>query len=188
MGGISAEVSLSALSSDSVKFAISRLPFPKKTPQIVPLYVGASATGQYQLKLTQLASLPPIYEVWLKDRSTNDSVNMHSGTVYSFNIDLTDPARFGCNRFQLVIDQNPKLALSLLDFDAAKKSDGSLITWKVKDEYNSTTFYVERSTDKGETFQPIGSTQSTGAGSYNLLDKYPVTGENQYRLELLRYK
>jgi len=185
MGGISPEVSLSALSSDSVQLSISSLPFPKKTPQIVPLYVTASAAGQFQLKLTQLANLPPIYEVWLKDRLNNDSVNMHAGTAYSFNIDPTNSATFGTNRFQLVIDQNPALALSLLDFDAVKKSDGSLITWKVKDEYNSTTFYVQRSTDKGETFQPIGSQQSTGAGSYEMTDKDPVTGENQYRLELL---
>jgi hypothetical protein len=84
----------------------------------------------------------------------------------------------------LVIDQNPDLALSLLSFDAAKSREGSLLTWKTKDEYNTTTFYVERSTDKGESFQPIGSAQATGAGSYNLVDKYPVTGENQYRLKL----
>jgi len=184
MGGIAPEVSLSALSSDSVKLCISRLPFPGKTAQIVPLFVGAHATGQYQLKLTQLANLRPIYEVWLKDRLTNDSVNMHPGTVYSFDIDLTKPATFGCNRFQLVIDQNPDLALRLMHFDAAKSTDGSLLNWKVKDEYNTTMFYVERSTDKGETFQPIGSAQATGAGSYNLVDKYPVTGENQYRLKL----
>ncbi len=184
MGGIAPEVSLSALSSDSVKLCISRLPFPRKTAQIVPLFVGAHATGQYQLKLTQLANLRPIYEIWLKDGLAHDSVNMHPGTVYNFDIDLTNPASFGCNRFQLVIDQNPDLALRLLSFEAAKSNDGSLLSWKTKDEYNTTTFYIERSTDKGETFQPIGSAQATGAGSYNLVDKYPVTGENQYRLKL----
>jgi hypothetical protein len=110
---------------------------------------------------------------------------MHPGTSYSFNIDLTDSTTFGSNRFQLVIDQNPDLALRLLNFDGAKTNSGSLITWKVKDEYNNTTFYVERSTDEGETFQPIGSLQSTSLGSYDLLDKNPVTGDDQYRLKLL---
>ncbi len=84
MGGISPEVSLSALSSDSVKLCISRLPFPKKTSQIVPLYVDAYASGPYQLKLTQLANLAPIYEVWLKDGLSNDSVNMPSGYSLQF--------------------------------------------------------------------------------------------------------
>jgi hypothetical protein len=184
MGGISAEVSLSALSSDSVKLCINRLPPPpKKVARVVPLLVTATATGQYQFKLSQLANLSLAYEVWLKDRFTHDSVSMHANSVYSFNIDLKNAATFGTDRFQLVIDQNPEYALRLVNFSAAKTSGGSLITWNVKNEFNTTAFYVERSIDGGETFQPIGSLQSDSEGSYNIIDKNPVIGQDQYRLK-----
>ena len=185
MGGISATVSLSALSSDSVKLCISRLPFPKKSAQIVPLFVGATATGQYKLKLLQLANLLAVYQVSLRDALTNTTVTMHANSVYTFNIDLQNPASFGCNRFQLIIDQDPEDALSLLSFDAVKTNNGSRLNWKVGNEYNTTSFYVERSTDKGETFEPIGSRQSNSKGSYDLLDRHPATGINEYRLKLI---
>jgi len=184
MGGISAAVSLSTLSSDSVKLAINFLPFPKKSPQAIPVYVDAISAGTYQLKLTQLSNLSPVYQVILKDLYRQDSVVMHAGTVYSFTIDKSDSSTFAGNRFRLIIGQNQQAALKLLTFGADKTQDGSLLRWKVTNEYTSTTFYVERSTDKGDTFQPIGSAQSNNGGSYNLVDKNPVTGENRYRLKL----
>jgi hypothetical protein len=184
MGGISPEVSLSALSSDSVKLAISRLPFPKKTPQIVSLFTDATVTGSYKLKLSQIANLPPIYQVLLKDGFKHDSVDIRANPIYSFNIDKSNPATFGSHRFQLVILQNPQLALKLLTFDANKTVNGSSVTWKVKNEYNYTVFYVERSIDKGETFESIKSIQSSNTGRYSFLDRKPVVGQNQYRLKL----
>lgn len=185
MGGINAQVSLSALSSDSVKLAIDVLPFPKKAPQVIPVYVDAISSGAYQLKLTQLSNLSQVYQVMLRDRYLQDSVIMHTGTSYSFNIDKSDSSTFAGNRFQLVISQGPQKELKLVSFSADKAPAGSLISWKVKNEYNTTAFYVDRSTDKGQTFLPMGSLQSNSTGSYSLVDKNPVKGENQYRLELL---
>ncbi len=183
MGGIGAEVSLSAISSDSVKLAISRVPFPKKSPQILPLFADAVVSGVYQLKLTQLSNLPPIYDVWLKDSFKHDSLDLRAHPVYSFNIDKTNPATFGGNRFQVIIRQNQLMALHLLDFDAQKTSNGALVSWKVENESNYTTFYVERNTYKWQTFEDIGSIQSSGLGTYSFLDKNPATGQNQYRLK-----
>lgn len=183
MGGISAEVSLSVISSDSIKLAISRIPFPKKSPQIVSLFADATATGSYKLNIIQLSNLPAIYDIWLKDNFKHDSLILKAASVYSFTIDKTKPATFGNNRFQLVIRQNPQMALKLLNFEATKAIDGSLISWKVKNEFNYTTFYVERSIDKGETFESIGSLQSNGKGKYSFIDKYPASGQNLYRLK-----
>jgi hypothetical protein len=185
LGGISAAVYLSALSSDSVKLAISRLPFPKKKQQqIIPLFTDAISSGTYQLKLSQLKDLPDIYEIWLKDSLSKDSLNISVNRVFSFNIDKKNPASFG-NRFQLIIRINPNLALQLLSFGASKATKGALLDWKVKNESNYTTFYAERSVDRGETFESIGSIQSSNTGNYSFLDKYPSTGQNNYRLKLI---
>lgn len=184
MGGISPEVSLSAFSSDSVKLAISRLPFPKKKAQVIRLFTDAIASGNYQLKLIQMSDLPSVYQVMLKDNFKKDSVDIHANPAYSFTIDKTNPATFGADRFSLIIRQNPQLALKLLDFDGRKTSDGSLITWKTSHEYAFTTFFVERSTDKGETFESLGNMMSGSIGKYNFLDSKPVIGQNQYRLKL----
>ncbi|HTD99795.1 MAG TPA: T9SS type A sorting domain-containing protein [Mucilaginibacter sp.] len=184
MGGISAEVSLSALSTDGVKLAITSVPLPKKSPQIVALFTDATAAGSYKLKLTQVSNLPAIYDVWLKDNFKHDSLSISTTPVYGFTIDKTKPTTFGDSRFQLIIRQNPQMALKLLSFDADKTSTGSLISWKVKNEFNYTAFYVERSIDKGETFESIGSLQSNSSGRYTFLDKKPATGQNQYRLKL----
>ncbi|MBS1529599.1 MAG: hypothetical protein JSU01_04790 [Bacteroidetes bacterium] len=185
MGGIAAEVSLSAMSSDSVKLAIDKLPFPTKSPQVIPLYVDAIASGAYKLELTQLSNLSPVYQVVLRDSYLQDSVIMHEGTAYSFNIDKSDSTTFGGTRFQLVIITGPEKPLKLVAFNADKSKGVSLIHWKVRNESNTTAFYVERSTDKGQTFQPVGSQQSNSAGSYDLADKNPLAGENQYRLKLI---
>jgi hypothetical protein len=184
MGGISAAVSLSAISSDSVKLAIDRIPFPKKNQQIVPLFTNASSSGTYQLKLSQLKNLPTIYQVWLKDNFKKDSLDIRTNHIYSFNIDKKNPATFGDKRFQLIIRENSDFALLLLSFNASKTTSGSLITWEVENEFNYTTFYAERSVDKGITFQSLGSIQSSGVGGYSFLDKNPVMGQNQYRLVL----
>jgi hypothetical protein len=185
LGGISAAVYLSALSSDSVKLAISRLPFPKKNhQQIIPLFTDAITSGIYQLKLSQLKNLPSIYQVWLKDSFKKDSLDIRTNLIYSFNIDKNIPATFGDKRFQLIIRENPDFALRLLGFDASKTTSGSLLNWTVENEYNYTTFYAERSVNKGETFEPIGNIKSSNAGNYSFLDKHPVTGQNSYRLKL----
>ena len=183
MGGVNPEVSMSVFSSDSVKLCISRLPFPRKTMQVIPLLVNATASGTYRLKLSQVTDLPSIYTVRLKDNFTHDSVNMHEATTYSFNIDPKNSATFGPKRFQLIIGQDPKLAAQLLNFEATKTRDGSRTKWKVKNEFNYTIYYVERSIDKGNSFEQIGRVISDGSGSYTFLDDKPVIGDNLYRLK-----
>jgi len=183
MGGVSALVSMSVLSSDSVKLCINRLPFPKKTAQVIPVTVDATNSGNYQLKLSQVTDLPQVYNLWLRDNLTHDSVNMREAIYYSFNIDLKKPATFGTKRFQLVISQNPRLNARIANFDATKTDYGALLRWKTEHEYNNTAYYIERSIDKGANFEPIGSMRSDGSGSYTFVDKKPAIGEDDYRLK-----
>ncbi|MDB5142784.1 MAG: hypothetical protein JWQ66_1497 [Mucilaginibacter sp.] len=184
IGGMGALVSLSAFSSDNVALAIDKIPYPGMQQQVVPLRTGAVNSGSYKLERTQLLFLPPLYEVWLKDAFTGDSLNLRSDSICRFNIDKNNPATFGSKRFSIVFRQNPDSALSLLSFVATKNSNSSLIGWKVKNESDSTTFFVERSLDTGKTFVSLGSVQSNGTGIYSFVDTKPATGQNQYRLEI----
>lgn len=185
LGGSGALVSLSSLTADSVQSAINSMPFPGLKPQVISLLVSSASSGSYKLVMPQLRNLPALYEVWLKDAFTADSVQLTEGTIYTFTIDKANPATFGKARFSLVIRQNPANAYKLLDFTATKadhKTEVELV-WKTANEGNYTNFTVERSADNGKTFQVIGGMHSTDAGTYSLLDKKPDNGKNFYRLK-----
>ncbi len=185
MPGLGAPESLASMSSDSVKLAINRLPLPnQKAALTIPLSVTATASGQYSLIRTDLKSIPQLYDIWLMDNYKKDSLDIRNNTTYIFNIDLTDTASFGINRFRLVIRQNPALGLHLLNFTAAKAPTGAQITWKTENEQNYTNFTVERSSDGGVTFDVLGGFLSSDLGTYGFLDKNPPVGSDQYRLKL----
>ncbi|UOE46910.1 LamG domain-containing protein [Mucilaginibacter sp. SMC90] len=184
LGGSGALVSLSVFSADSVKATIHRRPFPHKQQEVIPLFADATASGPYQLKLSDLTDLPDIYEVWLKDSFTKDSLDIKNNRLYNFTIDKGNAATFGKDRFSIVLRQNPALALQLLDFNAAKIAAGAQTKWTVKNEANYTTFTVQKSTDNGTTWQKIDVIQSNNLGSYEYTDINPAKGLNKYRLQL----
>jgi len=189
LAGNSPPETLTALSSDSVGLSGDVIPMPiANKPKTVRLTVNATASGLYTFNRSELVGIPPLYEIWLKDNLQKDSLDLRANTNYSFLIDKNDAATFGANRFQIVIRENPALGLHLLDFTADKVTGVNTpqvaINWKVENESNYTTFYVQRSTDGGQTFQSIGSLQSDGSGSYSFVDKSPVLTQDQYRLQL----
>jgi len=183
LGGNGALESLSALTSDSIKTSIHHLPLPGKTQEVIPLFVDATASGPYKIKLVDVKDLPAIYEVWLKDNFTKDSVDIKAHTEYNFTIDKGNSASFGNKRLQLIIRQNPALMVHLLTFDARKVADEAQITWLAENEAKYTTYVIERSSNNGKTFDPIDTLYSSGAKNYSLNDKKPAPGLNQYRLK-----
>ena len=179
------KVNLASLSSDNQALAINQLPLALKGDTI-KLKVGAVASGNYTLNLKSITGIPQIYDVWLKDALTKDSVNLRTTASYSFTLNTTDTTTFGANRFSLMIIQDPALAYKLLSFDATKAGNNNKqvqLTWKTQNEQNYTNFAVERSNDNGKTFEVIGSMLSSGVGSYSLLDKDPLKDANLYRLK-----
>jgi hypothetical protein len=183
--GINAMEGLSSFSSDNVQLSINSLPLPTgPAAQVIKLNVTGMMTGIYTLQRTQLDAIPQIYQVWLMDKYKKDSLDMRNNATYAFNIDLKDTASFGANRFTLVIRQDPALAVHLLNFTATKAAGGAQTVWTTENEQNYTNFTLERSTDNGVTFAVIGGFNSTGLGTYTLLDKSPVNGVNLYRLRI----
>jgi hypothetical protein len=78
-------------------------------------------------------------------------------------------------------------AYHLLDFAAAKVTSATTkqvqVIWKTENEQNYTRFTVERSIDDGKTFDILGSVPSNAQGTYSVLDKKPIVGQNLYRLK-----
>jgi hypothetical protein len=184
LGGNGALESFSALSSDSVKTSIHHRPLPGKTQAIIPLFADATTSGPYTIKLADVKDLPAIYEVWLKDNFTKDSVDIKAHSDYSFTIDKSNSATFGTKRLQLVMRQNPALALRLIDFNAIKATEGAKTTWVVANEANYTTFTLQRSTDNGKTWDDLKVIQSESLGTYSYTDPNPAKGLNKYRVQL----
>jgi hypothetical protein len=180
----SGKVSLASLSSDNIPLSINQLPFAAQGDTI-NLKVGATASGTYTLKVNSITGIPGLYDTWLTDAITKDSVNLRTTSTYSFTISTSDTTSFGSNRFKLILKQNPALTYQLLSFDGEKTANGrqARLSWNTRNEENYTHFTVERSNDNGKTFKVTGSVTSSGAGAYDLTDHNPDKGDNLYRLK-----
>ena len=176
----SGKVNLGSLSADKQVLAINQLPLSNRL--VIPLKVGSNAYSTYTLNLKDIQNIPQLYDIWLKDALTGDSVSMRTNPSYTFSI-TPDTGSYGAHRFTLVVRQNPALAYHLLNFTATKATGKQVqVTWTTENEFDYTNFTVERSTDGGATYTIVGGVPSTGAGQYGLLDKYP--GDNNlYRLK-----
>jgi trimeric autotransporter adhesin len=182
--GINSPEGLSSLSSDDVQLSVNIVPLPKQGPLLIRLDVEAAKSGTFTLQRTELDTIPLIYDIWLMDKYTKDSLNLRTSTNYRFNINKNDSTSFGGNRFVVIIRENPALGFHLLNFGATKTTNGANTTWATENEQNSTGFIVERSIDDGKTFYPLDSLASTGAGTYSFTDKNPINGTDAYRLKI----
>jgi hypothetical protein len=85
---------------------------------------------------------------------------------------------------------NCLLPVELIDFEAQKRNDESLLTWTTVSEINNDRFEIERSTT-GEAFELIGEVQGAGNSQskidYSFIDRSPRLGIYYYRLKQLDY-
>lgn len=177
-------VGLSSVSSDGVLLTIDKRPFPAVST-VIPLNVTATASDTYTLNLTETNSIPANYDIWLMDAYKKDSLDFRHNLTYSFNLNLADTNSFGSRRFSLIIRQNAALKVHLLDFIANKAKGGVQVAWKTENEANYTTFVVEKSQDKGQTYTQLTSLVSSGQGTYTFFDKVHAYGEALYRLKTI---
>jgi hypothetical protein len=80
------------------------------------------------------------------------------------------------------------LTITLLDFNAVKQNNASLLTWTTASEISTASFIIEHSRD-GINFTAIGTVAAVGnnnaAQNYNFTDNSPATGTNYYRLRMV---
>jgi hypothetical protein len=178
-------VSLASFSSDGVSLAVNKMPLPNQTPEVIPLHVGATSNGTYQLKMLSLQNLPALYDVWLMDAYKKDSLDIKHNPAYSFEITVGDTNTYGVDRFKVVVRQNPALMVHLLNFGASKTTGGANVVWSTENEVNYTHFAVERSSDGGATFNIIDTLLSSALGAYTYLDAHPPLAADMYRLKMV---
>jgi hypothetical protein len=174
-------VALSSYSADNIKLAINSQPLPNQIQKNIPLSVLVNADGQYSIKLDAIKAIPALYDIWLKDAFSKDSLDIKANPTYVFNATFADTTTYS-NRFSLVIRQNPALMVHLLNFTASKITGGDQVLWTTETEQNYTSFTVQRSTDGGKTFNVLEGLTSSAQGTYSYLDNAPVNGANSYRL------
>jgi len=175
---------LFSYSADNIPLAINVLPLPKQYPDIIRLDVWAQSSGSYQLYMNQINNIPKMYDIWLMDKYSTDSLDMRQNNTYSFNLDKNDSASYGAHRFTLVIRQNPGHAYKLLQFNASKAGHSKQVqlSWITANEENSTHFIVERSNNSGTSYKDLYEIRSSGLGVYAVTDDTPAR-ENVYRLK-----
>jgi hypothetical protein len=178
------QVRLFSYSSNGFALVFNRQPFPDKTSNI-KLNVFTRSDGRYQLKMSEIAGVPKLYGIWLVDNLLKDSIDLRNNPSYSFNVSKADTNSFGGRRFKVIIKHNKALESRLLSFAADKIASTKQVKleWRTENEEYSTTYTVERSTDKGKTFNALDSVRSASKGLYNLTDSTPVDGLNLYRLK-----
>ncbi|GAC1314644.1 MAG: hypothetical protein NVSMB24_39510 [Mucilaginibacter sp.] len=177
-------VGLSSMSGDGVPLTIDKRPFLAISTAIA-LNVNATRSDIYTLNLSAINSIPANYDIWLMDAYKKDSVDFRHNPTYAFNLNLADTNSFGSNRFRLVIHENVALKVHLLYFEANKVRRGVQFNWTTENEGTNTTFVLEKSQDKGQTYSQSISVVSSGINTYTYLDKIHAYGEALYRLKVI---
>ncbi|WP_183560214.1 T9SS type A sorting domain-containing protein [Mucilaginibacter sp. SP1R1] len=170
-----------SLSSDSIGCFVNYAGELEKLKRI-NLYTDFSNYGLYKLTSPVKSNIDERYVIYLKDKYTNDSLDVVHNSEYSFNIDK-NAASYATDRFYLSIGIAPGHDYRLLGFSGTKATAGIQLTWKTDNESNFTKFAVEKSTNGGKSFVIIDSLLSTGVGTYTFTDAAPGTGQIIYRLE-----
>lgn len=76
--------------------------------------------------------------------------------------------------------------VELIDFKVAGENRKAVLSWATATESGSEAFIIERSTDGGRNFRPLGQVNAAGSSqstkTYQFIDEQPASGEQFYRL------
>lgn len=147
----------------------------------VNLIVTFSNYGVYKLTSPIKKNIDARYSIYLKDKYTNDSLDVVHNSEYAFKVE-PNAASYAHDRFYLKIGIVPGHDYRLLTFTGKKVTEGISLNWETNNESNFTKFSIQKSADGGKTFLTVDSIQSTGAGKYTYTDQTPGTGQIIYRL------
>lgn len=171
---------LYSLSSDSIGCFANYTGNLEKLKR-VNLIVTFSNYGTYKLTSPIKKNIDARYSIYLKDKYTNDSLDVVHNAEYAFKVE-SNAASYAHDRFYLKIGIVPGHDYRLISFTGKKVTEGISLNWETNNESNFTGFSVQKSADGGKTFLTIDSLQSTGAGKYTYTDQTPGTGQLIYRL------
>ncbi len=148
---------------------------------------SAASTGNYTMTLYNRSYTNPFdYFSIAKSPSAAPAWALNGSCVPGNPV--TAVQRTGMSGFSkfATIQHSTTLPVELLSFTGEKQVDDVLLKWETASEINSDYFDVERSAD-GINFASIGRVNAAGFSNsilnYSLLDEYPLSGNNYYRLK-----
>ena len=179
-------VLVGSMSSDGKVTSINAMPDVKDVAEL-KLYVSASASGAYTLNFSDL-SAGQGYQVFLKDALFPDKlVDLHQQSSYDFNIERTNVATYGTNRFSVIF--KPELVEAPVVFTAQKVKSNVELNWTSEAAQKIKYFEVEVSADKA-SFANIGQVANAGKDvkvQYSFVDKSPESAIRYYRLKQFNF-
>lgn len=179
LDGISPQVYLSAVSADGQRMAIDMLA-PLDGTKKIPLYVNSASSGLFSLVKTELEAIPPVYDVWLMDRMSADSLDLRANSEYRFRISKTDSSSFGDQRFEIHIRRKNLPPYQLVSFTGEMNQGKPLLKWNALNDYAYVTYTLQRQNESG--FGAIYERPSAGLGAYMFSDTSARSGSYTYRL------
>ncbi|RWY47874.1 LamG-like jellyroll fold domain-containing protein [Mucilaginibacter gilvus] len=183
LNGSGQTVFFGALTSDKKLVAIASQPMAKQRTSVF-LSVDDATTGIYTLKRTGLIGIPAAYDVYLMDHFKKDSLDLRANDTYSFNLNKSNTATFGNERFEVIIRKKTLPPYKLVAFTGEKTGNDVLLRWDTQNEFDYTGFELQKSYDNA-TFEAVRNMQSTSAGTYTYKDLFSVTDSKPvyYRLK-----
>ncbi len=182
LDGSNPKVYISSYSSDGQRLSINELGDYAKGKRI-KLFAKATTSGVYHLSLHDIYNVDTImYNIYLVDKLHNDSLDIVRYKSYAFDLNVTDTATFGANRFVLAVERKPLPPYQLITFGGRKVTGGVQLSWKTYNEGNFTGFVLQKQ-GADKQFTAIQSLQSSGATNYGYVDHSPAMGNNTYRLQ-----
>ncbi|WP_143822310.1 T9SS type A sorting domain-containing protein [Mucilaginibacter pedocola] len=173
----------SALTSDKKLVAVASQPLGKQRTSVF-LSVDDTATGIYKIQRTGLVGIPAEFDVYLMDHFKKDSLDLRANDTYNFNLDKTNPASFGTERFEVVIRKKILPPYKLVSFTGKKAGTNVTLRWDTQNEFDYTSFELQKSTDN-KTFDAVRNSRSTSSGTYTYTDNFLATDTQPiyYRLK-----
>lgn len=170
LNGSGQAVFFGAMTSDKQLVAIASQPLNKEVTSVF-LSVDDNTTGIYAIKKVDVSGISALYDIWLMDHFTKDSLDLRHNEMYNFNLNKNNPETFGNNRFEVIIRKKALPPYRLDAFAATKSGIAVLVKWNTSNEFDYTAFEVQKSLD-GEIFEAVKNLQSSSKGSYNYNDVF----------------
>jgi hypothetical protein len=174
--------------SDNVPHSLDARPQVTTASDTVRLYTGGT-NGLHTFTFNSIPSNTGI-NYYLKDNYLNSVTPIIQNGVYSFNINSSNSATFGNNRFRIIIENTNVLPVTISKFTAQLNNQTqAVLNWTTATEKNSSRFEIEHSLDN-VNFKKLDIVKAKGNSNVQVNYEYTDAGfvkgmVNYYRLKMI---
>lgn len=160
------------------------------TTNITLTWNQSSVLSDFCSKLDKLIIVGWNGEKWVKIPSLVDDISILGGASNFISGSIKTSSAIIPDEFSVytLASLAKPFPVILVDFAARLESNTSVLNWTTTMETNSSKFNIERS-QNGKSWEEIGFVLANGESSslisYSYIDKYPLQGENLYRLKIV---